>query len=62
MVPIFMLHYEHGEDPEMRPEPISPEKGEEVIVHMAAGLLGGYRYFRERRHTNGEPDPSSETD
>jgi uncharacterized protein len=26
--------------PEMRPKPISPEKREEVIVHMAAGLLG----------------------
>jgi uncharacterized protein len=50
MVPIFMLHYEHGEDPEMRPEPISPEKREEVIVHMAAGLLQAYRYFRSNRH------------
>jgi uncharacterized protein len=49
MVPIFMLHYEHGEDPEMRPEPISPEKREEVIVHMAAGLLQAYRYFRAQR-------------
>ena len=49
MVPIFMLHYEHDEDPEMRPKPISPEKREEVIVHMAAGLLGAYRYFREQR-------------
>jgi uncharacterized protein len=33
----------------MRPEPISPEKREEVIVHMAAGLLKAYRYFREHR-------------
>ena len=33
----------------MRPEPISPEKREEVIAHMAAGLLGAYRYFREHR-------------
>ena len=36
----------------MRPEPISPEKREEVIVHMAAGLLGAYRYFREHRQVN----------
>jgi uncharacterized protein len=49
MVPIFMLHYEHDEEPEMRPEPISPEKREEVIVHMAAGLLQAYRHFRAQR-------------
>ena len=49
MVPIFMLHYEHDEDPEMRPESISPEHREDVIVHMAAGLVGAYRYFREQR-------------
>ena len=39
----------NDEDPEMRPEPISPEKREEVIVHMAAGLLQAYRYFRAQR-------------
>jgi hypothetical protein len=39
-------------DPEMRPEPISPEKREDVIVHMAAGLMGAYRYFREGRRRN----------
>ena len=44
-----MLCHEHDEDPNMRPKPISPEKREEVIVHMAAGLLGAYRYFREHR-------------
>jgi uncharacterized protein len=61
MVPIFMLHYEHDEDPEMRPEPISPEKREEVIVHMAAGLLGAYRYFRKQREADADttftPEP-----
>jgi uncharacterized protein len=40
---------QHDEDPEMRPKPISPEKRGEVIVHMAAGLLGAYRYFRAHR-------------
>jgi uncharacterized protein len=49
MVPIFMLHYEHDEDPKMRPEPMSPEKREEVIAHMAAGLVQAYRYFRVQR-------------
>jgi uncharacterized protein len=36
-------------DAEMRPEPISPEKREEIIVHMAAGLVGAYRYFKAHR-------------
>lgn len=51
MVPIFMLHYERDTDPKMRPKPISPEQREDVIVHMAAGLLQAYRYFRSRRGT-----------
>jgi hypothetical protein len=42
---MMMLFHEHDEDPKMRPEPISPKKHEEVIAHMAAGLLGAYRYF-----------------
>ncbi len=54
LIPMMMLYHEYDEDPEMRPEPISPEKREEVIAHMAAGLLGAYRYFREHRQVNGE--------
>jgi len=46
---MMMLCHEHDTDPEMRPEPISPEKREEVIVHIAAGLVGAYRYFRSQR-------------
>jgi len=49
LIPMMMLCHEHDPDPEMRPEPISPEKREDVIVQMAAGLLGAYRYFREQR-------------
>jgi uncharacterized protein len=52
MVPIFMLHYEHDTDPKMRPKPISPEQREDVIVHMAAGLLQAYRYFRAQRQVS----------
>ena len=52
LIPIMMLYHEHDEDPEIRPDPISPEKREEVIVHMAAGLLGAYRYFREHRQVS----------
>jgi len=46
LIPMMMLCHEHDEEPEMRPEPISPEKREDIIVHMAAGLVGAYRYFR----------------
>ena len=49
LIPMMMLCHEHDEDPEMRPKPISTEKREEVIAHMAAGLLGAYRYFRAQR-------------
>ncbi|MGC2210399.1 MAG: UPF0149 family protein [Candidatus Korobacteraceae bacterium] len=49
LIPMMMLNYEHDEDPEMRPEPIAPEKREQIIVHMAAGLVGAYRYFQEHR-------------
>jgi uncharacterized protein len=52
MIPVMILHHEHDEDPEMRPEPINPKKREEVIVHMAAGLLGAHRYFREDRQVS----------
>jgi len=52
LIPMMMLCHEHDEDPEMRPKPISPEKREEVIVHMAAGLLQAYRYFREHRQVS----------
>ncbi len=51
LIPMMMLCHEHDKDPEMRPKPISPQKREEVIVHMAAGLLGAYRYFLSRRAT-----------
>lgn len=49
ILPMLMLHQEHDEDPEMRPEPISSEKREEIIIAMAAGLSGAYEYFRPHR-------------
>ena len=61
LIPTMMLYHEHDEDPEMRPKPIGPEQREEVIVHMAAGLVAAYRYFREHRQsyidTNFTPEP-----
>ena len=47
----MMLCHEHDEDPKMRPEPITPEKREDIIMHMAAGLVGAYRYFRAHQET-----------
>jgi uncharacterized protein len=52
LIPMMMLFHEHDEDPKMRPEPISPEKREDVIVRMAAGLVGAYRYFRAQRQVS----------
>jgi uncharacterized protein len=52
LVPMMILFHEQDEDPEMRPEPISPEKREDIKAHMAAGLLQSYRYFRAQRRVN----------
>lgn len=49
MLPVLMLYHEHDEDPELRPGPIGPEKREEIIVGMAAGIVRAYRYFRPHR-------------
>ena len=65
LIPMMMLCHEHDEDPEMRPKPITPEKREDIIVHMAAGLVGAYRYFREHRKayagSASAPEPRSTT-
>ncbi len=45
LVPMMMLFHERDEDPKMRPEPINPEKREQIKAHMTAGLLQAYRYF-----------------
>ncbi len=49
LVPMMLLFHEHDEDPKMRPKPISPEQREKAILHVAAGLLQAYRYFRAQR-------------
>ena len=49
LIPVMMLYHEHDEDPRMRPGLIAPEKRGDIIAHMAAGLVGAYRYFRRRR-------------
>ncbi len=47
--PMLMLYHEHDEDPELRPGPIGPEKREDIIVWMVAGVVRAYRYFRAHR-------------
>ena len=49
LIPMMALYHEHDEDPEMRPEPITPNKREQVISLMAAGLMNAYEYFRKDR-------------
>lgn len=55
MLPVLMLYHEHDEDPQLRPGPIGPEKREELIVLMLAGVVRAYRYFRGNR----EPETGS---
>ena len=52
LIAMMMLCHEHDEDPEMRPDPISPEKRKEVIARMAVGLQGAYKYFRQQREAD----------
>jgi uncharacterized protein len=65
LIPMMMLYHEHDEDPKMRPEPITPEKREDILAHMAAGLLGAYRHFRAHRETyvgtDSAPEPRRTT-
>ena len=49
LTPMMMLYHEHDEDPEMRPDPITADKREQVIAFMAAGLMNAYDYFRKER-------------
>jgi uncharacterized protein len=58
LIPMMMLCHEHDEDPKMRPNPITPEKREQVIAGMAAGLLQAYQYFRSRRGVYAGADAS----
>jgi uncharacterized protein len=60
IVPMFMLYHEHDPDPEMRPNTIGPEQREEIIAHMAAGLLQIYRYYLSQRETSMPRRTSSE--
>jgi uncharacterized protein len=36
----------------MRSDPIAPDKREQVIAFMAAGLMNAYEYFRKERESD----------
>jgi len=60
LVAMMMLYHEHDEDPEMRTDPITPDKREQAIALMAAGLIEAYKYFREEWEVDlGVPAPES---
>jgi uncharacterized protein len=52
LIPMMVLYHEHDQDPEMRSEPITPGKREQVIALMAAGLMNAYEYFRKERESD----------
>ena len=49
VLPMMILAHEHDAAPELRPPPLTTEKREDVLMHMAAGLARAYRYFEPAR-------------
>jgi hypothetical protein len=42
LIPIMLLAHEHDPDPAMRPKPVAPDKREEILQMMIAGLTKIY--------------------
>ena len=63
LIPIFCLAHEHDPDPELRPypEPISAERRETLIVHLAAGVMYICKYFAAERTMTIHPDAGNTT-
>jgi uncharacterized protein len=51
MLPIMILFHEHDPDPAMRPPEIAPDKRDELLLSMIAGLTRIYRYFASHRQS-----------
>lgn len=51
LVPMLALANEHNPDSEMRPweDPLDPAKREDLVISLAAGVMGIYRYFAPHR-------------
>lgn len=60
MLAALILHHERDTDPTMRPPEITPEKREDLIAHLAAGLVQAYRYFRSDAYIAAEAALASE--
>jgi uncharacterized protein len=63
LVPILALHYEHDEDPELRPyqEPVSEERRLDLLGGAAAGLKHIYQYFAPHRRGEARAARASKT-
>jgi uncharacterized protein len=61
ILPMLVLYHEHDADPEMRPNAIGPEQREDIISHMAAGLLQIYRHYLSQRQSSIPRRTSSRT-
>lgn len=61
ILPMMMLEHEHDPDPDMRPNPIGPEQREEIILHMATGLLQICRHYLSQRQSSIPRRTSSST-
>jgi uncharacterized protein len=51
LIPIMLLAHEHDPDPAMGPKPVAPDKREEILSMMIAGLTKIYRYFEPHRRS-----------
>ncbi|KHA54541.1 preprotein translocase subunit SecA [Aeromonas hydrophila] len=51
MLPIMILTHEHDPDPAMRPPEITPDKRDELLMMMIAGMTHIYRYFAPHRQS-----------
>jgi uncharacterized protein len=51
ILPMMLLSHENDPDPTMRPPPVPPEKREDILLEMIAGLTKIYRHFEPLRRS-----------
>src|SRR5579859_620587 len=63
LLPIFALANEHNPDPKLRPykEPLSPERRDQLIAALVAGVMLIYDYFEPDRRRENRMVRESET-
>jgi len=59
ILPMMLLSHENDPDPAMRPPTVPPEKREDILLEMIAGLTKIYRHFEPLRSSrpSGLPTP-----